>query len=88
MSRRTFLTQSAGLLAGAVLGRSAWSDEPARDLQLATFRFDATPPKGHSLCGGWITPVQNVETPLQAIGLVSSEPDSPSCCVPSIGPVC
>lgn len=70
MSRRTFLTQSAGLLAGAVLGRSAWSDEPARDLKLATFRFDVTPPKGHSLCGGWITPVQNVETPLQAIGLV------------------
>lgn len=70
MSRRSFLNQSAGLLAGAVLGRTAWSNEPVRDLMLSTFRFDVTPPIGHSLCGGWITPAKAVETPLEAIGLV------------------
>ena len=37
---------------------------------LATFRFDVTPPKGHSLCGGWIKPVIDVDDPLEAIGFV------------------
>ncbi len=69
--RRQFLTHStAGLLGGAVLGSSAWSQEPPRNLRLASFRFDATPPLGHSLCGGWIKPVLEVEQPLEAIGLV------------------
>ena len=69
--RRQFLSHStAGLLAGAVLGKSAWAQEPLRDLKLATFRFDATPPLGHSLCGGWIKPALEIEQPLEAIGLV------------------
>lgn len=38
--------------------------------QLATFRFDVTPPVGHSLCGGWIPSVTAVDDPLEAIGLV------------------
>src|SRR6476659_9166716 len=38
--------------------------------QIARFRFDATPPIGHSLCGGWIPPIATVEDPLEAIGLV------------------
>lgn len=40
------------------------------ELRLATFRFDVTPPLGHSLCGGWIPPVSGVDDPLEAIGLV------------------
>lgn len=39
-------------------------------LRLATFRFDVTPPMGHSLCGGWIKPVEAVDDPLEAIGYV------------------
>ncbi|MCA9174816.1 MAG: hypothetical protein KDB14_10070 [Planctomycetales bacterium] len=37
-------------------------------LQLVPFRFDVTPPVGHSLCGGWIPPVASVDDPLEAIG--------------------
>ena len=37
---------------------------------LAPFRFDVTPPIGHSLCGGWIPPVTAVDDPLEAIGFV------------------
>lgn len=40
------------------------------ELTLASFRFDVTPPLGHSLCGGWIPAAAAVEDPLQAIGLV------------------
>lgn len=38
--------------------------------KIATFRFDVTPPKGHPLCGGWITPVKSVSDKLEAIGYV------------------
>ena len=37
---------------------------------MGTFRFDVTPPMGHSLCGGWIKPVEAVDDPLEAIGYV------------------
>lgn len=43
---------------------------PAGNLHLAPFRFDVTPPLGHSLCGGWIKPVEAVDDPLEAIGFV------------------
>ena len=39
-------------------------------LAIATFRFDVTPPIGHSLCGGWIPSVTAVSDPLEAIGFV------------------
>src|SRR5262245_62129716 len=42
----------------------------APHLHLARFRFDVTPPKGHSLCGAWIKPVAAVDDPLEAIGFV------------------
>ncbi|RLS57191.1 MAG: hypothetical protein DWH91_04845 [Planctomycetota bacterium] len=70
VSRRDFLAAAAGGLTSCQLGRSTWAAEPGEALQLATFRWDVTPPVGHSLCGGWITPVVAVDTPLQAIGLV------------------
>ena len=37
---------------------------------LATFTVDATPPEGHSLCGGWIKPVVGVDDPLSLRGVV------------------
>lgn len=37
---------------------------------MATFRFDVTPPIGHGCCGGWITPIQVVDDPMEAVGFV------------------
>ncbi|MFO0909439.1 MAG: hypothetical protein U0794_13985 [Isosphaeraceae bacterium] len=37
---------------------------------LARFAVDATPPSGHSLCGGWIKPVVGVDDPLSLRGIV------------------
>jgi hypothetical protein len=46
------------------------NSSPASGLRLASFRFDVTPPIGHSLCGGWIKPVVAIDDPLEAIGIV------------------
>ena len=40
------------------------------EYRLASFRFDVTPPLGHSLCGGWIAPAAAIDDPLEAVGLV------------------
>jgi hypothetical protein len=37
---------------------------------LATFEVNATPPLGHSLCGGWIKPAEAVDDPLLLRGVV------------------
>lgn len=42
----------------------------AESLRIAPFRFDVSPPMDHPLCGGWITPVKNIEDPLESIGFV------------------
>ncbi|MCA9150234.1 MAG: hypothetical protein KDA92_13080 [Planctomycetales bacterium] len=48
-----------------------WSDDrDSSPLYLATFRFDVTPPVGHSCCGGWIKPVEQIDDALEAIGFV------------------
>lgn len=62
-SRRRFLQST---LAASVVARAA--NEPA--LRIAPFRFDVTPPVGHPLCGGWITPVVDHVDALEAIGYV------------------
>ena len=74
VSRREFLTQT--LLTTA----AGWSllapeqghaaEASAGELRIATFRFDVTPPKGHSCCGGWIKPIEVVDDPLEAVGIV------------------
>ena len=46
------------------------SISPASGLQLAPFKFDVTPPLGHSCCGGWIKPVEVIDDALEANGLV------------------
>lgn len=66
-NRRHFLhATAAGLLAAPAFA------DPVKnpDLAIAPFRFDVTPPKGHSLCGGWIKPVEAVDDELEAIGVV------------------
>jgi hypothetical protein len=42
----------------------------AGGLHLANFKFDVTPPLGHSCCGGWIKPVEIVDDALEANGIV------------------
>ena len=37
---------------------------------LSRFEVNATPPEGHSLCGGWIKPVEGVDDPLWLRGVV------------------
>ena len=75
LSRRRFLEATAATAIGSnLLGKLTFGAEigpkPAGNLHLASFRFDVTPPMGHSLCGGWIKPVVGVDDPLEAIGFV------------------
>ena len=71
MSRRGFIAKSVGsTVAGAALGQVSSAAERPGELRLSTFRYDVTPPVGHSLCGGWIKPVVGMDDPLEAIGYV------------------
>jgi len=62
----------AGLLSAVTEADEQPHRQPhgAGNLHLAPFRFDVTPPLGHSLCGGWITPVIGHDDPLEALGFV------------------
>ena len=66
-SRRLFLGTSAASIAAGLLPASVYGFQTAGNLRVGTFRFDVTPPMGHSLCGGWIKPVEAVDDPLEAI---------------------
>lgn len=70
-SRRKFILQSlAGAAGWSLLHDSIHAETHGGDgLSLASFRFDVTPPTGHSLCGGWIKPVEGVDDTLECIGL-------------------
>ena len=73
LRRRDFLRQTVAASAtGWTLSTIAADDTRpnASDLHLAPFRFDVTPPMGHSCCGGWIKPVEAVDDPLEAVGFV------------------
>ena len=72
-NRRDFLAQSLAASTSAwtlQLGAALAEEQSAGNLHLAPFRFDVTPPMGHSLCGGWIKPVVGVDDELEAIGFV------------------
>ncbi|MBS0209512.1 MAG: hypothetical protein JSS27_11230 [Planctomycetes bacterium] len=75
LSRRHWIQQTVG--AGAALWLPAWAYGATDGLKIATFRADVTPPEGHPLCGGWITPVKTVADGLEAIGLVIVGAGSP-----------
>ncbi len=68
IDRRDFVKATAAL-ATTLAAIPALANSPT-PLRIATFRADVTPPEGHPLCGGWITPVKSVADPLEAIGLV------------------
>jgi len=70
VDRRLFLGTSASGIAAGLLPGSAPGSQSAGNLHVGTFRFDVTPPMGHSLCGGWIKPVEAVDDRLEAIGYV------------------
>lgn len=76
-NRRNFLATSAAAAATGLAASSARGVTQAGNLHLTTFRFDVTPPMGHSLCGGWIKPVVAVDDPLEAIGYVLLGSDKP-----------
>ncbi len=76
-NRRKFLQNSLGTAAAtSLLGGidslllAGQGSETSGNLAVAPFRFDVTPPMGHSLCGGWIKPVLGVDDELEAIGFV------------------
>ena len=81
-TRRSFLKKStiATAFAGSTLAQQSFASNLAPNqptLKIATFRFDVTPPTGHPLCGGWITPVKSVTDNLEAIGYVILGLDKP-----------
>ena len=69
LNRRQLLGTSA-IAAASWVPSIVSAAASAGNLHLATFRYDVTPPMGHSLCGGWIKPVVAVDDPLEAIGYV------------------
>ncbi len=73
VNRRLFLgTAAAGIGAGVwrVSTPPVAAADAGGNLHLAPFRFDVTPPLGHSPCGGWIRPVEAIDDPLEALGFV------------------
>ena len=74
LNRRQFIEGTvAGALAGSLVTGDLLAEQTAAtggNLHIATFRYDVSPPRGHSLCGGWIKPVVDYDDPLEAIGFV------------------
>lgn len=68
-SRRQMLRKSVTLAALAT-PMLLHATQSGGALRIAPFRLDVTPPMGHPLCGGWITPVKDVDDGLEAIGYV------------------
>ncbi len=66
--KQTVLTTAAGwsLQIPAMLAAA----ESAGALQIAPFKFNVTPPLGHSCCGGWIKPIEVIDDELEAVGIV------------------
>ena len=77
LSRRELFELSAGLGLAGTLGMQslAWAEPSA--LKISTFRAEVTPPEGHPLCGGWITPVKTVEDIQEALGVVITGAGAP-----------
>ncbi|MFN9717452.1 MAG: hypothetical protein ACK58L_02090 [Planctomycetota bacterium] len=75
LHRRGFLQSTAAGLSLSSLADCVAAAEPvsgprADHFRIAPFRFDVTPPMGHSCCGGWIKPIEAVDDSLEAIGYV------------------
>ena len=68
LTRRQALKGLGGGLAGSFMGHFSGAD-PA-SYELSTFQADITPPLGHALMGGGISPAQRIEDRLSAHGFV------------------
>lgn len=68
VTRRDWFQRALG--AGAACISPHVAKGASEGLRIASFRADVTPPEGHPLCGGWITPVKTVADGLEAIGFV------------------
>lgn len=60
----------AAAVAWLALGLLLTGPLSAGELRVATFSCDVTPPLGHPLCGGWIRPLEVVDDPLRAKGII------------------
>jgi dienelactone hydrolase len=71
LSRRAVFLVRVSALALCLPGSwgLAWA-KGVPDLAVAAFVCDVTPPVGHPLCGGWIKPLEVVDDPLLAKGVV------------------
>lgn len=67
LSRRRWLGTSLAAGASFPLASAAYA---GGEIRVAPFRYEVTPPPGHPLCGGWITPTKSVDDSLEAIGFV------------------
>lgn len=76
-SRRQFLENSLAAATGSLLVPNLGFAAEAPSLKLATFKFDVSPPMGHPLCGGWIKPVDGMDDPEEAIGVVITGAGAP-----------
>ena len=68
LTRRQALKELAAGLAGSFMGCSRAA--AAASYELSTFQADITPPLGHALMGGGITPAQRIDDPLSAHGFL------------------
>ncbi len=68
--QRTLLTTASGWMVSALGTALADDAVSASGLKVAAFRMNATPPIGHSCCGGWIKPIEAVDDEQEAIGIV------------------
>jgi dienelactone hydrolase len=66
-------TRIVGLLALILAGPAFRCGAAEGKLAAAAFSCDVTPPVGHPLCGGWIQPLEAVDDPLLAKGLVVAD---------------
>jgi len=76
-NRRQFLEQSLAVGIGALLWPALGQAAEKPSLKIAPFRLDASPPKDHPLCGGWIKPVVGMDDPEEAIGFVLTGAGAP-----------
>ncbi len=66
--RRTFFILIA--LQFCLIAFPAGSSNSPRSIKVGVFSCEITPPIGHPLCGGWIKPLEAVDDPLLAKGIV------------------
>ena len=51
-------------------GCASSGEQPAPTFSLSTFEADITPPVGHALCGGMVTPAARIADPLSGRGII------------------